>query len=272
VLCFDQDGSAEISIMWNALSGSIAALLLPSHLLTAVIFLGVVLLAGRFKQLGWQLIVIGCAVLVAVGILPIGNALIFALEQRFPDWSGTVQPTAIIVVQGSNYSGLDFTQTESGLLARSAANIAVPARRFPQTPIHYVTTDAAQSDNAKMHAESLQKLIQSFGLSSDQVKIDYGPANLADIAKFLKDSLVRNASDRWLLVTPAIEMPLLIGSFRRQNLPVEAYPTDRRIRERKDFLPGSIPAGIVRLDIAVYEWAGLLSNWLMGQTSELLPS
>lgn len=256
----------KITIMWNALSGSLASLLLPSHLITVIILLGIVLVPSRFKRCGWRLIVIGSVVLVTVGILPVGNALVWTLEKQFPDWSGTAPPTAIILVQEPSYSDLDFTQTASSLLARNAAHIAVLARRFPQTPID-VMMDAGRSDVAKTQAESLRKLIRSFGLSSEQVKIENDLHDLTDIVKFYKESLPRNTSDRWLLVAPAIQMPLFISAFRRQDLPVAAYPTDRRIKERRDLFPLATPisGAVVRLDIAVYEWARLLSYWLTAQ-------
>jgi hypothetical protein len=34
---------------------------------------------------------------------------------------------------------------------------------------------------------------------------------------------------------------------------------------------GSVAAGLARTDAAMHEWAGLVTGWLLGHTSELFP-
>ena len=249
--------------MWNALTGSIATLLLPSHLISAVILLGIVLLLTRYKRLGRRLIVIGGVTLLVVGFLPIGNWMIYPLERRYPNWSPKAPPAAIIIIPGSNHADLD-PSTPYGRLGERAAMIAIFARLYPQVPIYDFVSDADNADSPRPgDGETLGQLVQSFGLSNEQVKIERKPMDLADIVKFCKDRLPHGSSDRWLVVAPAIQMPLLMRKFRREDLPVEAHPIDRRITKRRDLYPSiSIPGGIASLDIATYEWAKILFNRL----------
>lgn len=243
--------------MWNALSGSVGNWLLPSHLLSAIILLGIILFPSRFKRLGRRLIVVGCIALVAVGVLPIGNWMIYALERRYPDWSPKNAPTAIIIVPGSNHSDLD-PSTPYGRLGERAAMIAIFARFYPQTPI-YDFLGASDDVGDQANDEPLEKLVRDFGLSSDQVKIERGQKGPAEIVQFCKERIAHGPGDRWLVVAPAVQLPLLINHFQRDNLPVEAHPIDRRISRRRDLYPSiSVPGGVASFDIAVYEWARFL--------------
>src|SRR5690348_6111732 len=161
--------------MWNGLAQSVATLLLPSHLISAVILIGIVLLLGRFKRLGRRLIVVGGVALLVVGFLPIGNWLIYPLERRYADGLPKAPPTAVIIVPGSNHADLD-PSTPYGRLGERAAMIAIFARLYPQTPIYDFASDEDPADSPRQgDGESLVQLVQSFGLSNEQVQIERGP-------------------------------------------------------------------------------------------------
>jgi hypothetical protein len=251
--------------MWNTLPGSIVKLLLPSHLISAVILLGIILLLSRYKRLGRRLIVIGGVTLLVVGVLPIGNWMIYPLERRYSDWSPKAPPTAIIIIPGSNHADLD-PSTQHGRLGERAAMIAIFARLYPQIPIYDFVSAGDNADSPRQaDGESLEQLVEDFALPNKQVKISRGAEDLADIVKFCGDRLPHSSGERWLLVAPAIQMPLLMTKFRQQDLPVEAHPIDRRITKRRDLYPSiSVPGGIASLDIAVYEWVRILFDRLRG--------
>src|SRR4051794_14508492 len=72
----------------------------PSYLLAVIGLVGALLLMTRRARLGQRLLVMCVMLLLAFGFLPIGNALILPLEQRFPPWDASRGPPAGIVVLG----------------------------------------------------------------------------------------------------------------------------------------------------------------------------
>ena len=96
--------------------------------------------------------------------------------------------------------------------------------------------------------------------------------NTEENAVFTKELVQPKPGERWLLVTSAQHMPRAIGCFRRAGFPVEAYPVDWHTRRALRLAPmETLSGGLGRLDNAVHEWIGLVSYWLTGRTSELLP-
>jgi len=80
--------------------------------------------------------------------------------------------------------------------------------------------------------------------------------------------------ERWLLVTSAFHMPRSVGLFRKVGFAVEPCPVDWHVgRDAADILAFTqfSTDGLVRTDIAVREWLGLVAYWLAGRTSTLFP-
>jgi uncharacterized SAM-binding protein YcdF (DUF218 family) len=69
-------------------------------------------------------------------------------------------------------------------------------------------------------------------------------------------------------------MPRAIGAFRKAGFPVEPCPVDYRTPGPGELLLpfASVTAGLRRTDIATREWFGLVTYWLTGRSSALLPS
>ena len=61
----------------------------PSNLIILVGIGGVLLLWTRFAGTGRRLMIASLVLLALAGLSPLGNALIFPLEQRFPAWDAT---------------------------------------------------------------------------------------------------------------------------------------------------------------------------------------
>ena len=88
--------------MFFILSKILGYLTVPSNLLVMIGLAGIALLFTRFMRAGRRLLVASVILIVAIGVLPVGTALILPLEERFPQWDpaqGT--PTGIIVLGGA---------------------------------------------------------------------------------------------------------------------------------------------------------------------------
>jgi uncharacterized SAM-binding protein YcdF (DUF218 family) len=261
--------------MFFILSKTVAFLVLPSNLLILLCLLGVVLMATRWRRAGKRLALASLLLLVIAGFTSVGSLLTHALESRFPPWDpARGAPDGIVVLGGGIAPALsqDFGETVVGGDAGRIIALARLARAFPNARIVYTGGDASLLGNGPPETKFLYPLLDSFGVARERVVLEERSRNTAENAQFTKDLVAPKPGERWLLVTSAVHMPRAVGCFRRIGFSVEAYPVSWHTRKKVELTPGwDFGKGLSRLDSAAYEWVGLLSYWLTGRTSELLP-
>lgn len=249
--------------------------LLPSNLLILLALIGILLMGTRFRRLGQVLTIGAVLLLAAIGIAPIGNALMVPLEERFPKWdprSGS--PHGIIVLGGA--VSPDVSQARGEVALNEAAErmtaIAKLAREHPDARIVFTGGSGRLFDGAS-EADFVADLFESFGIPRHRIILENKARNTFENATLTKALVNPKPRERWLLVTSAHHMPRSVGIFRKAGFPVEAHPVDFRTRGPDDVATsfGSIASGLARTDTAMHEWAGLLVYWLSGDSSELFP-
>jgi len=260
--------------MFFILSKTVAFLLLPSNILILLGVAGLVLLATRFARAGRRLVVASLALLALAGFAPIGVALGHLLESRFPPWDASRgAPDGIIVLGGAILPGLSQDYDTPAVSANAARIIAIGklARDYPNARIIYSGGDASLLGN-EPEANFLYPLLDSIGVPRTRVMLELRSRNTEENAVFTKQLVQPKPGERWLLVTSAQHMPRAIGCFRRVGFTVEAYPVAWHTGRQFRLSPMDLMSrGLGRLDDAVHEWLGLVSYWLTGRTSELLP-
>ncbi|MDE2332045.1 MAG: YdcF family protein, partial [Bradyrhizobium sp.] len=106
--------------MFFFLSKIVGPWLLPTNFLIGAGLLGVALLATRYVRAGRRLMVFAILMLAIAGFSPLGNWLLYPLEQRFPPWDAARgAPYGIIVLGGS--IDADLSAAHDGAVVRSAA-------------------------------------------------------------------------------------------------------------------------------------------------------
>ncbi|MBI3705717.1 MAG: YdcF family protein [Rhizobiales bacterium] len=260
--------------MFFILSKTVAFLLLPSNFLILLGLAGLVLLATRFARAGRRLLVTSLVLLALAGFAPIGSALAHLLESRFPPWDASRgAPDGIIVLGGAILPRLsqDYGTPAVGSEAARIFAIGKLARDFPNARIVYSGGDNSLLGDAP-EANFLHPLLDSIGVARTRVVLEMRSRNTEENAVFTKALVQPKPGERWLLVTSAQHMPRAVGCFRRIGFAVEAYPVAWHTRRALQLAPMEIlSSGLVRLDNTVHEWIGLVSYWLTGRTSELLP-
>src|ERR1700676_473899 len=86
--------------MFFILSKILGFFALPSNVAATIVALGVALLFTRFSRAGRRLAALGVVLLLIAGFSPLGNALMYALESRFPAWDSSRGAADGIVVLG----------------------------------------------------------------------------------------------------------------------------------------------------------------------------
>src|SRR3974377_1741275 len=261
--------------MFFVLSKILGYLTVPSNLLVMIGLAGIALLFTRFVRAGRRLLGASVVLIVTIGVLPVGTALILPLEERFPQWNPAQgAPTGIIVLGGVISPEISAARGHKSL-HESAERVTVAvelARNYPSARIVFSGGNGSLFSGPS-EANFAVSFFESLGWPRDRITIETQSRNTAENAVFTKRLIAPKPGDHWLLVTSASQMPRAIGAFRQAGFPVEAYPVDYQTDGWKDLwgLPGSLMGGIKGLDTAVHEWLGLLAYWITGRIPVLFP-
>lgn len=263
--------------MFFVLSKTLGIALLPTNFLIGIGLVGVILLATRFARLGRRLLIFSVVLLGVCGFSPLGNLVLYPLEQRFPPWDPTRgAPDGIVVLGGAIDADLSATR-DTTVFTRAADRVveaAALARQYPKARIIYSGGSANLFDRDAREADYAAAVFERLGVSGDRLTMERRSRNTQENAEFSKLLAAPKSGERWLLVTSAFHMPRSIGLFRKAGFAVEAYPVDWRAGGSGDWLAFSAFAldGLERTEIAVREYIGLAAYRISGKTSELFPA
>jgi uncharacterized SAM-binding protein YcdF (DUF218 family) len=258
------------------LSKTLGVIILPTNFLLLLGLFAALLLLTRFCAAGRKLLVLSIVLLAICAFSPLGNVLLYSLESRFPPWDArSGAPDGIIVLGGP--IDADISEAHNVPVIRNAADRIVAgvalARKYPNARVIFtggsgnlISTDAREADYAAMVFDSL-------GIDRSRLIIERNSRNTLENAEFSKAIANPKRGERWLLVTSAFHMPRAVGLFRKAGFPVEPYPVDWRTGDKSDLASFAMAAtdGLLKTDIAVREWIGLIAYRLNGKTEDLLP-
>jgi len=264
--------------LFFVLSKTLGYMLLPTNFLIGVGFIGAILLVTRFASLGRKLVMVSVVLLVICGLSPLGNYLIYPLEQRFPPWqAGSGAPPDGIIILGASIEA-DLSAAHGTPVVRSAPDriiaAAALAHRYPSARILFTGGSANLISNDAREADFASAVFESLGIAKSRLIMERASRNTLENAQFSKALVAPKAGERWLLVTSAFHMPRSIGLFRKAGFAVEAYPVDWRVGGRGDLFSFSnvVLDGLGRTDVAVREWIGLIAYRATGKIDDLLPA
>ncbi len=263
--------------MFFLLSKILGFFALPSNIVATLATVGVALLFTRFQRAGRRFATASVVLLLLAGLSPLGNALIYPLEERFPPWDAARgAPTGVVVLGGAIGPDISAARGTPDLneSAERLTAAAALARQYPDAKIIYSGGDARLVIHGGIEAEFAATLLESLGIPRARIIMEGKSRNTVENALFSKALADPKPGERWLLVTSAYHMPRSIGVFRRAGFAVEAYPVDWRTRGAIDLvLPfESVTAGLRRTDTAAREWTGLLVYWLTGKSDAVFPA
>jgi uncharacterized SAM-binding protein YcdF (DUF218 family) len=262
--------------LFFVLSKTLGFLLLPTNLLIGIGFVGAILMFTRFASLGRKLVIAAVLLLVICGLSPLGNLLLYPLEQRFPPWDAARGAPDGIIVLGASIEA-DLSTAHGTPVVRSSPDrlitAAALAHRYPNARIAFSGGSAKLISNDAREADFAGAIFESLGIAKSRLTMERRSRNTQENAEFSKALLAPKDGERWLLVTSAFHMPRSVGLFRKAGFAVEPYPVDWRVGGRGDVLSFSNVAidGLGRTDMAVREWMGLIAYRATGKIDELLP-
>ena len=263
-------------LLFFVLSKTLGVMLLPTNLLLLLGLLGVILLATRFAALGRALLVASILLLAICGFSPLGNLLLYPLENRFPPWDAAAQgaPDGIIVLGGPIDPDLSMAHN-TPVISSAPDRIVVAAelaRKYPKARILFSGGSADLISPDAKEADFAIEIFEALGIDKARMMVERRSRNTYENAAFSMDVVAPKAGERWLLITSAYHMPRAVGLFRKVGFAVEPYPVDWRLGAGADlFAPSQADIGLARTDLAMREWIGLLAYRLAGRTDALFP-
>jgi len=262
--------------LFFVLSKTFGVMLLPTNFLIGIGLLGAALLATRWARLGRGLLIASVVALAVCGFSPLGNWLLYPLEQRFPPWNeARGAPDGIIVLGGPIDPDLSAAHGVTVVSAGADRVIAAAAlaRRYPNARIIYSGGNANLISGEAREADYASALFESLGVSKVRLAMERRARNTRENAEYSKALAAPKTGERWLLVTSAYHMPRAAGVFRKAGFAVQPFPVDWRVGGAADLLSlrnFSID-GLASVDVGMREWMGLVAYRITGRTSALFP-
>jgi len=217
--------------LFFVLSKTLGIMLLPTNFLIGAGLVGAILLATRFARLGRILLVASVVLLAVCGFSPLGNWLLYPLEQRFPPWDAARGAPDGIIVLGASIDA-DISAARGIPVVRSAPDrivaAAALAHRYPNARIVFSGGSANLLANDAREADYAGAIFESLGIAKSRLIMERRSRNTQENAEFSKALVAPKDGERWLLVTSAFHMPRSIGLFRKAGFAVEPYPVDWR--------------------------------------------
>jgi uncharacterized SAM-binding protein YcdF (DUF218 family) len=269
-------GSEGDFALFFFLSKTLGIMLLPTNFLIGVGLLGAILLATRCASLGRKLLIASVVVLAICGFSPLGNLVLYPLEQRFPPWDPTQgAPDGIVVLGGSIDADLSVAHDTAAFTAAAGRVIeaAALAHRYPNARVIFSGGSANLISADAREADYAAAIFERLGISRERLTMERRSRNTLENAEFSKALAAPKSGERWLLVTSAYHMPRSVGLFRKAGFAVEPYPVDWRTGKGADILMFSPVAveGLERTGIGIREWIGLAAYRVTGKIDDLLP-
>jgi uncharacterized SAM-binding protein YcdF (DUF218 family) len=263
--------------LFFVLSKTLGVLLLPTNLLIVLAVIGALLTATRFALIGRRVVITASVLLAIAAFSPLGNLLLYPLENRFPQWSAAQgAPDGIVVLGGPIDPDLSVAHNAPVIRAAPDRIVAAAALalKYPNAKIVFSGGSASLISNEAREADYAAAVFESLGVDKARLIMDRASRNTYENAQFSRQLAAPKPGERWLLVTSAFHMPRAVGLFRKVGFAVEPCPVDWHVgRDTADIIAFTqfSTDGLVRTDIAVREWLGLIAYRLAGRTSALFP-
>ena len=251
-------------------------LLAPSMVLLLLAWLGLLLLFWRRRRAGLACLTVALGALALIAFLPIGNAMLAPLEDRFPQL--TVLPAhvdGIIVLGGAIETDLSAARGMPSLndAAERMTSLVYLARHYPKAQLAFTGGNGELIHAPMTEAAVARALWTQLGVDQSRIVYESRSRTTYENAVDLKALLKPQPKQVWLLVTSAWHMPRSVGLFRHAGWTVLPYPVGYKTAPTlMTEIRGSLPERLAMVDLASHEWVGLAVYWLLGRTSALFPA
>lgn len=211
------------------------------------------------------------AVILMIGVFPIGEVLLRPLEAEFPPRADPAQIDGIVVLGGvedqratAAWDEPQLNEAAERLTAGAMLAIAHPEARL------VFSGGSGQLRHIVMGQPEIPSVAVDFfvalGVNLDRITWEDQSRNTAENAQFSYDVAAPAAGESWVLVTSAFHMGRALASFEetgwREIIP---HPVDYRTGSFNGGIGWNLAGNLEVLNIAIKEWVGRLAYRLRGR-------
>ena len=246
--------------MYFALSKVLWILFAPSHVLGWLTILSAVFFLSGFSRAGRTSCLMSCALLVLMGILPLGVWLVRPLEDWYPRANLPGRVDGILILGG----GLDPDMLASrGAMgagqgeARLISGVEL-VRRYPRARVVFSGGSGSVFGATATESQVAAYVFRQVGLAPNRVVLEDRSRNTWENFVFSKRLAHPQTHDVWVLATSAIQMPRAMEAARKVGWNVVPWPAD--YLTAPEGLSGyfDVPRNLDLVDAGFHEWVGLL--------------
>jgi uncharacterized SAM-binding protein YcdF (DUF218 family) len=252
------------------LSKIVWALIAPQTLLLLPFAIALWALWRGRRRMALYALTVGLILMLAIGILPLGDLLLAPLESRYPASPRLGTVDAIIILGGATNE--DVTRrwgvpaiNEAG--DRYLAGAAL-AHRFPDAHIFFSGGSGRLLGGGLSEAVAARAILANAGVDPARIRFEGRSRSTAENAGFLRRMIGAPSQGQWVLVTSAYHMPRAMLTFCAAGWRgLVAYPADYQSTGFGDGIGWDLAGHLQQLDIAAKEWVGLAAYRLTGRAA-----
>ena len=241
----------------------------PSALLLLCVIIGLAI--RRLRPLA----IFGAAAYAVILILPVEQAVLLPLEDRFPRPPPPSHVDGILVLGGAVDEVITADRGIPSLneAAERMTEAVALSRQNPGARVVFSGGSGRLIRGSETESDAARLLFTELGVDPTRITFESGSRNTWENALLTQGEVHPKPSEIWLLVTSASHMPRAVGIFRRIGWSVVPWPVGYKTGHTPiAWLGESLPDRLNRLDWGVHEWVGLIIYRLMDRTSALFPA
>jgi uncharacterized SAM-binding protein YcdF (DUF218 family) len=231
------------------------------------------LVSGRFarRRLARWSGSLTLAVLLVIGVFPVGEVLLRPLEAEFPPRAAPARIDGIVVLGGvedprttAAWGDPQLNEAAERLTTAAALAIANPEARlmFSGGSGRLRNTLPGQPEIASVALD----FFVSLGIDPDRITWESQSRNTAENARFSYEVAAPTSDETWVIVTSAFHMGRALASFEAAGWDrITPYPVDYRTGDFSEGVGWNLSGNLKVLNIAIKEWVGRLAYSMTGR-------
>ena len=258
--------------MFFSLSKIFGAIFSPLNLVFLLLVAGA-LIAVFSKKTGRSVKVLGMALFILFGLVPLGPHMLSALENYY-DRPATMpeKVDGILVLGGSFETAISAERGVTALndTAERVTTALALAHQYPQAIIVFSGGNGHLMGGQRTEAQDAAAFLSSIGFDDTNVIYEDQSRNTYENIKFSEDLVLPQEGETWLLVTSAYHIPRALAVARKQGWPgIVPYPVDYRTTGKSPWLPDQFDmlGYMAELQLALHEYLGIAAYQATGKIS-----
>lgn len=222
----------------------------------------------RWRSVAVGMLWSGFLVLGVLGFEALPNAVLHALESRYPvpTQAALEHHVGVVVLGGATEHPALFQAHGQVPLGESAERLTVPValmRVHPKWAMIFSGGEGRLLVTGVTEAELARVFFEQQGMDMARITLEGGSRTTRENAQQVVKLLGERCKEPWLLLTSAWHMPRAMAEFEALGCKLTPYPVDFRTGLSTPWTEYSLARSLLRWQTALHEWLGL---WVYGVT------